>query len=218
MKHLKVLLLLCIVISCKNDKDTLSDKINYLKFTLHNSPRDTSKPILILNLNQTLDSESLSEISKEISDFFVVKTTTQQQEVDFTKITTRIQKDTLQYAADDFLKFLNINLASENQLCKVALIHKDLYPHNSWNFCYGKADFDTHCAVVSNFRLKTNDELINTIIHEICHTLGLEHCPITNCIMHAAKDLKETQLRGNTLCGLCQKKLNYVLGKNLMEK
>lgn len=206
------------LISCKNDKDTLSDKINYLKFTLQNSPRDTSKPILILNLNQTLDSESLSEISKEISDFFVVKTTTQQQEVDFTKITTRIQKDTLQYAADEFLKYLNIDLASENHLCNVALIHKDLYPHNAWNFCYGKADFDTHCAVVSNFRLKTNDELINTSIHEICHTLGLEHCTETICLMKTAKNLHETQLRGNALCGLCQKKLNYILGKNLMEK
>lgn len=218
MKHLKVLLLLCILISCKNDKDTLSDKINYLKFTLHNSPRDTSKPILILNFNQTLDDESLSKISKEISDFFYVKTNTQQQKVDFTKITTRIQKETLQYAADDFLNFLNIDLASENHLCKAAIINRDLYPHNAWNFCYGKANFETHCAVVSSFRLTSNPELTNTIIHEICHTLGLEHCPVTTCIMLIAKDLKETQLRRNALCGLCQKKINYILGKNLMEK
>lgn len=79
---------------------------------------------------------------------------------------------------------------------------------NDWGI-YGLGFRPGKACVISIFRLEKNkqDQLQKVILHEIGHTLGLNHCKVKNCYMRDAEG-------GNPLneltqfCASCSRKLN----------
>ncbi len=85
---------------------------------------------------------------------------------------------------------------------------------------FGQAEFGSHAkaAVISLFRLhpefygqSSNTSLflmrvVKEGIHELGHTLGLEHCH-ANCIMKISKYVCDTDTKPANFCQKCRKKL-----------
>lgn len=86
--------------------------------------------------------------------------------------------------------------------------------HADWGIL-GLATIDGKACVLSSFRCKkpgtTDDQarfrLGKTAVHEIGHTLGLEHCPTYGCLMEDARGTVTTTDREYDLCPLCRRTL-----------
>lgn len=80
----------------------------------------------------------------------------------------------------------------------------------------GLGDLGGLGCVISTFRCRMNSpseaqthfRMVTTCIHEIGHTLGLEHCPDTACLMTDARGLVRTVDRtSGHLCSRCRTRL-----------
>ena len=99
---------------------------------------------------------------------------------------------------------------------------KEKFP--DWGI-FGLGGLPGESCIISIFRLKTGNasnqllisRLVKVINHEIGHTLGLEHCPVKNCLMEdAAGTIKTVDSESGNLCPDCAKKVKHylVLPKN----
>ena len=101
---------------------------------------------------------------------------------------------------------------------------KDSVKFPEWGI-FGLGSLPGESCIISIFRLKTGNafnqllisRLVKVINHEIGHTLGLEHCPVKNCLMEdAAGTIKTVDSESGNLCPDCAKKVKryLVLPKN----
>jgi archaemetzincin len=96
----------------------------------------------------------------------------------------------------------------------LAVTEVDLYA-NDLNFVLGMAESLGRTAVISLCRLgwETDQETrrmraLKEAVHEFGHTLGLDHCPDTGCVMHFSNTLVDTDRKSHRLCTICERKLN----------
>jgi archaemetzincin len=79
------------------------------------------------------------------------------------------------------------------------------------NFIFGQADVTLGIAVISLARLKEGDKFLERTakeaIHELGHTLKIEHCENIECVMHFSNSLHDTDIKGVVFCSKCQPKL-----------
>jgi archaemetzincin len=103
------------------------------------------------------------------------------------------------YRADRLLEFLNEHLAGEPERTRVlGLTSVDISttkpPHEDWGV-FGLGELGGRSSVISIFRLRRRARdaehlefrIVTTAIHEIGHTLGLDHCVEPGCVMRDAE-------------------------------
>jgi archaemetzincin len=91
----------------------------------------------------------------------------------------------------------------------------DLYASHL-NFVFGQAECPGRFAIISLSRLNPqffgqppnnhlfHERSVKEAVHEIGHTLGLQHCRNSRCVMFFSNSLLDTDRKGSTFCENCQ--------------
>jgi archaemetzincin len=128
-----------------------------------------------------------------------------------------------QYFAPSLLALVPL-LGSGNRA--LGVVDVDIYAPGL-NFVFGLADIAGKRALISLHRLRRGfyglprdeslflERAVKEAVHELGHTHGLKHCPDPTCVMHFSNSLRDTDLKGSSLCPICQKKLNQKYSRAL---
>ncbi|MFB6070405.1 MAG: archaemetzincin family Zn-dependent metalloprotease [Halanaeroarchaeum sp.] len=123
-----------------------------------------------------------------------------------------------QYVAEEFID-LAARVGRGDKT--VAITPKDLY-YRRRNYVFGLAYLDGRSCVVSTYRLQTSsdggfserpadevfaDRVRKEVVHEVGHTLGLEHCENNRCAMNFSPTTREVDRKEQHLCGTCQRRV-----------
>jgi archaemetzincin len=128
-----------------------------------------------------------------------------------------------QYRAEDFIQQARrVGRGEKN----IAVTPRDLYYHRR-NYVFGLAYLDGEGSVISTYRLDEDDDGVGPatdggfsskdddarfgdrvrkeVVHEIGHTMGLEHCSNNRCVMSFSPTVREVDVKEENLCGSCQR-------------
>ncbi|MCD6504670.1 archemetzincin [Candidatus Bathyarchaeota archaeon] len=87
------------------------------------------------------------------------------------------------------------------------------------NFIFGEARLPGRCCLISTFRLRPElyglprdrgillERCVKEALHELGHTLGLQHCPLPLCVMHFSLNVYSVDRKKPDFCRNCRSKL-----------
>lgn len=132
-----------------------------------------------------------------------------------------------QYRAISFLRIAEKGFGKKN----IAITNVDLYASRV-NFVFGQAFLNGKACVISTHRLDPNfyandggynedtyvaknrqiliERVKKETIHEIGHTLGLQHCDDCECVMCFSPGIEEVDAKSMDLCEKCSKFLDNI--------
>ncbi len=123
-----------------------------------------------------------------------------------------------QYRAEQFIELVSRVGGGEKN---IGITSEDLY-YRRRNYVFGLAYLNGDGSVISTNRLRTtsdggfsakSDESVFTgrvrkeIVHEIGHTLGLEHCEDNRCVMSFSPTVREVDRKEEEFCGTCSREV-----------
>ena len=102
----------------------------------------------------------------------------------------------------------------QNVDCVLGIVDTDIFV-SGLNFVFGEATCPGKAALISLWRLRpefyhasSNIEVFleraaKEAVHEVGHTMGLEHCPRLLCVMHFSNSIFDADRKLNTFCDRC---------------
>lgn len=96
----------------------------------------------------------------------------------------------------------------------LGVIDADIYS-SGLNYVFGEAYIDGNAALISLYRLKPEYygeepdagalelRTLKEAVHEVGHTLGLQHCTRSFCVMHFSNSIFEVDKKQSLFCDQC---------------
>ena len=121
-----------------------------------------------------------------------------------------------QYRAEDLIEVVGRVGSGEKN---IGITPRDLY-YRRRNYVFGLAYLNGSGSVISTHRLRTSsdggvstkpaidvfaDRVRKEAVHEVGHTLGLEHCDNNKCVMSFSPTVREVDVKEENLCGSCSR-------------
>ena len=130
-----------------------------------------------------------------------------------------------QYDSDVILQKLRDYAETQTRFDRIlGIVDVDIFVPRL-NFVFGVAEHPGKAALVSLWRLKpefygksSKKEILfersaKEAIHELGHTLGLDHCANPFCVMHFSNAILETDVKKSLFCGQCSTKVEAAIEK-----
>jgi archaemetzincin len=169
--------------------------------------------IAILSLGQVAP-EVLAFVEKELTRVFPDTTcTTMKSSLPLPK--DAYDKKRSQHNSSQILTALRAWTAKHpNTDRTLAVVDTDIYAHGL-NYVFGEAYSPGKAALISLWRLKPefygeppqqdafNLRALKEAVHELGHTLGLQHCPRDSCVMHFSNSIFDTDKKQTLFCDQC---------------
>lgn len=179
------------------------------------APSLASKTLYLQPLGQELSKEAVSLVVTALREFygFTVKNATPRPLPRFAYYAPRKR-----YRAEKLLGFLQ-RVAPPDAYRILGLTGVDISTtkgrSRDWGIM-GLATLDGRVSVMSMFRCRrgsrdavhARERLGKVAVHEVGHTLGLEHCPTHGCLMEDARGTNTTTDREYVLCPRCRQFLS----------
>ena len=122
-----------------------------------------------------------------------------------------------QYSSTVFLTHLLKEAPAVNQVI-LGIAGVDLFIP-ILTYVFGEAQLGGRVAVVSSYRLtntlyglpadddRLTQRLLTEATHELGHTRGLVHCPLSTCVMHSSTYVEDIDLKSTEFCARCRSRL-----------
>ncbi len=120
-----------------------------------------------------------------------------------------------QYSSTLILNAVSSYAATNHHFDRViGVVDVDLYVAGL-SFVFGEAYTPGRAGLISLWRLRPEfygesesnliflERALKEVMHELGHTLGLQHCPRSYCIMHFSNSIFDTDKKQNLLCDQC---------------
>ncbi|MCX6251417.1 MAG: hypothetical protein NTX61_11775 [Bacteroidetes bacterium] len=217
-----LVLILTVVISSFNSCNFWTPDKKQTKIAISKSPKATIKDTtrkLIIGLLPfgDFDTNLLNNEKEEIESFYNVRCIRlAYQSLPESAYNSHRER----YIADSLLDYLEtVRTSTVNYI--VGLTNKDISTkkgkYSDWGI-FGMGYMPGDVCVVSTYRLSdesTNqtvlqDRLTKTVLHELGHNFGLDHCSIVGCLMEADDYGDKIDTEGKWFCKKCQDKLSLV--------
>lgn len=173
-----------------------------------------AKIVQLQPLGRELSAEAVSVVERGLSEFYGFQVV---RAAPLSLPRSAYYPPRRRYRAEKLLRFLDRH-ASPRAFRVLGLTAVDISTtkgrYRDWGIM-GLASLDGRVSVMSMFRcrrgsssaLHARERLGKVAVHEIGHTLGLEHCPTVGCLMEDARGTNTTTDREHLLCPRCRTRL-----------
>jgi archaemetzincin len=168
---------------------------------------------IILKPIGDMDKSLVEELEQKLQQTFGCPVGTVIDNFDLEKAYDKRQK---QYRGIKLLPQLKKDKAKGDKV--LGIVDVDLYSPGL-NFIFGQADIAAGTSVISLIRLRQEyyglapdeslfrERAVKEAVHELGHTLGLDHCDDAGCVMRFSNALSDTDRKQAAFCGRCRPKL-----------